>query len=203
MRSFHARVGGSLPDLSSGYDTMAERFMSGRTKSRVGVRTIHAWARQLEWGAAVLDLGCGHGVPISQTLIERGHTVYGVDASPTMAEAFWTRFPTAQVACEAVQESTFFERTFDAAVAWGLIFLLPADDQSLLIARVASVLNPGGRFLFTSPRQSCMWDDLLTGRRSLSLGADVYDEILSSVGLSLVGTYRDEGENHYYDALKS
>jgi 2-polyprenyl-3-methyl-5-hydroxy-6-metoxy-1,4-benzoquinol methylase len=188
--------------MSSGYDAMADRFMAGRTRSRVGVDTIHVWARQLERGAAVLDLGCGHGVPITQTLIERGHAVYGVDASPTMAEAFWTRFPQAQIVCEAVQESSFFERTFDAAVAWGLIFLLPAEEQSLLIARVASVLNPGGRFLFTSPRQSCMWDDLLTGRRSLSLGADVYDEILSSVGLSLVGTYRDEGENHYYDALK-
>jgi len=44
-------------------------------------------------GANVLDLGCGTGVPITKTLIERGLHVYGIDASPSMLAAFRARFP--------------------------------------------------------------------------------------------------------------
>jgi len=170
--------------------------------SSVGGATVRAWARALPPGASILDLGCGHGVPISQTLIEDGFVVYGVDASARMTAAFRERFPQAHVACEAVEHSRFFGRTFDGVVAWGLMFLLQANAQSALICKVASALNPGGRFLFTSPQQACTWADLLTGRNSLSLGADAYRKTLLAAGLVLAGGHRDEGDNHYYDASK-
>lgn len=87
-------------------------------------------------------------------------------------------------------------------VAWGLLFLLAADAQTALIHRVAPVLRPEGRFLFTSPKEACTWTDMLTGRPSISLGHEVYRATLASAGLELLAEYRDEGENHYYDARK-
>ncbi|HTG35199.1 MAG TPA: class I SAM-dependent methyltransferase [Thermoanaerobaculia bacterium] len=131
----------------------------------------------------VLDLGCGHGVPISQVLIQEGFVVYGVDASPAMVAAFHERFPQAHVACEAVEDSGLFGRTFDAVVAWGLLFLLAADAQEALIHRIASVLLPGGSFLLTAPEQTCTWTDMLTGRQSISLGNEGYRTILAAAGL--------------------
>ena len=149
-----------------------------------------------------MDLGCGHGVPISQTLVEDGFVVYGVDASPAMVAAFRRQNPQAHVTCEAVEDSDFFGRTFDAAIAWGLLFLLAADTQVALIRRVASVLRPGGSVLFTSPEQACTWTDVLTRRPSISLGREGYRATLAAAGLALVAEYQDEGENHYYEARK-
>ena len=80
----------------------------------------------------------------------------------------------------------------------GLIFLLAPDAQATLIHKTALALKPGGRFLFTAPRQACAWPDSLTRQTSVSLGSDRYREILASEGLSLVGETEDEGQNHYY-----
>ena len=135
-------------------------------------------------------------------LMNDGFVIYGVDASPRLTAAFRSRFQHAHVACEAVEDSCFFGRTFDGVIAVGLMFLLRSDTQRDLIRRVALALNPNGRFLFTAPVQPCAWTDLLTGRQSLSLGAEAYKAALSHAGLTLVAEYVDEGDNHYYDACK-
>lgn len=187
-------------DLSTGYEAVAGEFMQRRERSSIGVATVRMWARRLPRGGSVLDLGCGSGQPISAALSDEGFLVYGIDASPSMAAACRSRLPHAHVACEAIENSRFFGRAFDGVVALGVMFLLPAGVQRDIIRRVAAALNPDGRFLFTSPAQACTWTDALTGRASRSLGAKDYESSLSGAGLALVGAYKDEGRNHYYDA---
>ena len=191
-------------DRSNGYEDIAPIFIAGRRSNRsgVGVSVVARWSEALPEGAAVLDLGCGTGVPISQALLERGFQVYGVDASARMIAACRARFPTVAAECSAVEDSSFFERTFDGVVAWGLLFLLEAEVQRRLIGRVAAVLASDGGFLFTSPRQACFWQDAMTGRTSISLGYEAYRDALEAEGMSLAGTAYDEGENHYYSAKK-
>ena len=192
----------TLDDPSNGYEAVASDFIARRGRSDVGVETVRAWARSLTPGTSILDLGCGHGVPISMDLLRSGFAIYGVDASASLTAEFHRRFPHAHVACERVEDSGFFGRTFDGVIAIGLIFLLPADTQRILIRRVARAMNSGGRFLFTSPEQECSWSDVLTGRRSLSLGAEAYGAALLEAGLTLLAEYVDEGGNHFYDAVK-
>ncbi|HUP24745.1 MAG TPA: class I SAM-dependent methyltransferase [Thermoanaerobaculia bacterium] len=175
--------------------------MRRREQSSIGAATVRMWASSLPRGGAILDLGCGSGVPISTA--NDGFMVYGIDASASLAAAFRRRVPGAPVACEAIEDSRFFSRTFDGVIAVGVMFLLPAEVQRGLIRKVAAALNPDGRFLFTSPTQVCDWTDVLTGRESHSLGAEEYKAALSAAGLSLVGEHEDEGENHYYDARPS
>jgi SAM-dependent methyltransferase len=189
-------------DRSNGYEAAASEFMARRDASAIGVATVRAWARALGRGASILDLGCGHGVPISKALIDDGFVLYGVDASESLLAEFRRRFPHVPVACEPVEESRFFGQTFDGVLAWGLVFLLSADAQRDLIRRVARALDPGGRFLFTSPAQPCTWEDVLTGRLSLSLGAEGYRDALAHAGLVVSAEHLDEGENHYYDAAR-
>jgi len=188
-------------DPSNGYEAVASEFMR-RRRPHIGVATVRSWARSLAPGTSVLDLGCGHGVPVSMTLVHDGFVVYGVDASPTLAAAFRRRFPRAHVACEAVESSGFFARTFGGVVAVGLIFLLPPEVQRRLIRRVALALDPGGRVLFTSPARACTWADGLTGALSRSLGAKAYEAELLGAGLALAGEHEDEGGNHYFDACR-
>lgn len=189
-------------DRSNGYEAVAAELIAARDRSTIGVVTVREWARSLPAGASVLDLGCGHGVPISAALMNDGYDVRGIDASPSLIAEFRSRFPGAEAACEPVEESAFFGRTFDGIVAVGLMFLLSAAAQRELVRRVAMALKPGGRFLFTAPTQYATWIDILTGRPSLSLGAEEYERLLSDAGLFLVNEYVDEGENHYYDSVR-
>jgi len=190
-----------MQDKSNGYEQVAERFMSARSP-RVGAGVIREWSRTVPPRSAILDLGCGHGVPISQTLIEEGFTVFGVDASRTLVEAFRRCFPCAVVECAGVEDSEFFQRTFDGVVACGLMFLLPEDTQSLVIHKVARALNPQGKFLFTSPKEIVNWRDALTDRESRSPGAKWYREILHAEGLDVIGERSDEGGSYHYLASK-
>lgn len=190
----------AVGDASNGYESVALEFMRQRERSSIGIETIRMWSRKLPKDSAVLDLGCGSGVPVSKALIESGFEVYGIDASASLVAAFRRRLPHVHVVCEAIEDSRFFGRTFDGVIAVGLMFLLPQDAQRDLIRRVTDALNPNGRFLFTSPSQRCVWQDVLTGQQSRSLGAEEYKAIFSKVGLTLAGEYNDEGGNHYYDA---
>ena len=196
-----------MTDRSNGYEGVAVEFLAGRGRApstAVGVGAVRDWARTLPPGATVLDVGCGSGLPITKVLVDEGLNVYAIDASPTLVQAFRNNFPDIPVACEAVEDSLFFGRMFDGVIAWGLIFLLDAEEQRRLIRRVAATLVPGGRLLFTSSAgtEPLVWNDAMTGLESRSLGAAEYRSELSSVGLSVIQEYEDEGQSHYYDTCK-
>ena len=176
----------SLPeDTSNGYEAVAEAFMRRRLQSPTGLAIVREWAASLPRGGSVLDVGAGSGEPLTAALIEEGFDVSAVDASPTMVASFQRRFPGVEVACEPAEHSRFFDRTFDGVLAIGLVFLLPAERQRELLRRMAAALKPEGRLLFSAPRQVCVWDDLLTGQASSSLGADEYRRIIAGSGLHL------------------
>ena len=193
-------------DRSNGYEGVSVEFLARRGSGRstgVGVNAVRKWARTLPPGATAIDLGCGPGFPITEVLVAEGLNVFGIDAAPSFVQAFRRNLPNTPVACEPVQESRFFDRTFDAVLAWGLMFLLSPEDQQRLIQRIAEILVPGGRLLFTSPAEPVVWNDAMTGLESRSLGAEEYRRQLSAVGLSVSGEYEDEGQNHYFDAFKN
>jgi 2-polyprenyl-3-methyl-5-hydroxy-6-metoxy-1,4-benzoquinol methylase len=197
-----------VTDLSNGYDAVAAEFIRRRANPQppaiaIGAKQVSEWARSLSVGATVLDLGCGPGVPLTDVLVRAGLDVHAVDASPTLVAAFRKNLPGVPIACEAVEDSKFFDQSFDAVMAWGLMFLLDAAEQSRLIGRVAAILRPAGRLLFTSPDEAAVWNDAMTGRESTSLGAKAYREILASSGLRVVDEYEDEGQNHYFDARQA
>jgi 2-polyprenyl-3-methyl-5-hydroxy-6-metoxy-1,4-benzoquinol methylase len=188
-----------IEDRSNGWEAIATEFAAAR--SDIGSDVIARWARHLRPGGDVVDVGCGTGTPVSMTLAEAGFAVFGIDPSPTLLSMFSRRLPEAQVACEPVQGSTFFGRKFDGVIAVGLMFLLAEDDQKRMIERVGQVLKPGGRFLFSAPRNPCEWNDLQTGRPSRSLGEATYRHLLSNARMNLVSSHVDEGGNHYFDAV--
>jgi SAM-dependent methyltransferase len=195
----------SMPDNSNGYEAIAKEFLASRGSSRatgIGVREVRRWAQSLPHGAAVLDLGSGPGFPITEVLIAEGLNVFAVDAAPSFVAAFRRNLPNTPIVCETAQDSNFFERSFDAVLAWGLMFLLTPDDQRHLLQRIAGALVPGGRLLFTSPAQPVAWNDAMTGLESRSLGGAEYRKQLSALGFSVTSEYEDEGQNHYYDVRK-
>ena len=79
-------------DRSNGYEGIAAEFLArrgSRTRSaRIGVKMVRNWAKTLPRGAAVIDLGCGPGSPITEVLVAEGLKVFGVDAAPSFVQAF-------------------------------------------------------------------------------------------------------------------
>ena len=194
-------------DRSNGYEAVSDEFLAGRGNSKtrsiaLGVKEFRKWARTLQPGSRVVDLGCGPGFPITVVLVEEGLSVFGVDAAPSFVAAFQRNLPGTPIVCESVLESRFFDRTFDAVLAWGLMFLLKAEEQHRLIQKFAEVLIPGGRLLFTSAAKPVIWKDAMTGLESVTLGAEEYGKLLEAVGISVAEEYEDVGGNHYFDAFK-
>lgn len=193
---------GPAHDAARDYELGARDYIASRSPV-IGVASVERWAKSLPAGASVLDLGCGSGSPITRTLLASGLDVHALDASRSMVAAFRLNFPHVPVACETIERSPLFSRSFDAAIAWGLLFLLRPQAQALAIRKVADALNPGGSFLFTAPAESVEWTDAVTGTPSVSLGRDVYRDLLSSAGLMLAAEDEDEGGNHYFEARKA
>lgn len=207
----------TVDDPANGWNQIAPDFMAIRQHSVIGVAVISLWAKNLPVAANVLDLGCGFGVPLTATLISQGFSLYGIDASPVLLTELQQRFPQVLAKCATVEEADFrrnsFARakvatvmsdtaTFDAVMAIGLMFLLPAQSQQLVIKKVAEVLNQGGLFLFSAPYQQCCWPDLLTGRESSSLGRELYLALCGQSGLTLQSEFSDEGGNHHFSFVK-
>jgi SAM-dependent methyltransferase len=197
-----------MVDLSSGYESISAEWLArrgnGRTRSdAIGVKEVRKWAKTLLRGSTVIDLGCGPGFPNTVVLVEEGLQAFGVEAAPSFVAAFRHNLPDTPVVCESVLESRFFDQTFDAVLSIGLMFLLKAEEQLRLIRRFSDALVPGGHLLFTSPAKPHVWNDLMTGMESISLGAEEYRSQLSAVGLSVTSEYEDEGQNHYFAALKA
>jgi predicted RNA methylase len=105
-----------MTDRSNGYEGVAVECLAGRGRApstAIGTRRVRDWARTLPGGAAVIDLGCGSGMPITKVLLDEGLNVYAVDAAPSLVEAFRHNLPQVPIACESVLDSLFFERTFE------------------------------------------------------------------------------------------
>jgi SAM-dependent methyltransferase len=190
-------------DSAIAYETRAQDFLRGRDESMIGSQVVEQWARKLCSGAEVIELACGGGYPITRVLHSAGLKLWAIDSSPTLVTEFERRFPSVPVQCAKVQDSGFFGRTYDAAIAVGLLFLLPESDQLALIENVGKILVPGGRFLFTAPIEIGKWNDLNTGIVCQSLGRARYETCLNAAGFRIVGTFIDKGENNYYDTERT
>ena len=191
-------------DKSNGYEGIASIFLRSRgiAIDGIGKSSVRKWAQTIQPGSVILDIGCGTGIPVSRVLTDEGLMVYGIDASPTLAHAFHQNFPDLPIACEAAEDSTFFDRQFDGIISIGLMFLLSEESQIMLIYKAAMVLKSGGKFLFTATYRAHTWNDVMTEQRSISLGAEKYKELFAASGLSFIEEWTDEGGNYHFNAGK-
>lgn len=110
---------------------------------------LDRFVADLPAGASILDVGCGSGWPIGAALLERGHQVTGMDASPGLIAHAQTTLPAGVWSVGDMRES-LPPGPFDGVLAWHSLFHLSPDDQSRVLPALAACVAEGGRLMFTS-----------------------------------------------------
>jgi SAM-dependent methyltransferase len=101
-------------------------------------------------GGAVLDLGCGCGVPFARDLAASGYAVTGVDLSAVQVERARRLVPTARFLHADATQISLPPSRFDAVVSLYALIHMPLDEQPALLGRIGRWLRPGGWFLATT-----------------------------------------------------
>jgi 2-polyprenyl-3-methyl-5-hydroxy-6-metoxy-1,4-benzoquinol methylase len=133
-----------------GYDALSVRYdqqCGGETKYLPWLSELR---ERIPAGGAVLDLGCGSGVPVARDLAAAGYRVTGVDLSEVQIRRARELVPQAEFVRADVTAIDFAPAAFDAVVALYVLIHLPLEDQPPLLARIASWLRPAGLFLATT-----------------------------------------------------
>lgn len=99
-------------------------------------------------GSAVLDIGCGNGVPATRA-IAAAHEAVGVDISHAQVDLARRNVPAASFVHGDIMAVDFRPGSFAAVVAFYVLDHLPRDEHAALFERVAGWPRPGGHFLFT------------------------------------------------------
>lgn len=92
-------------------------------------------------GRRTLDVGCGEG-RLTRHLASLGHTMVGVDASPTLIAAARELSPEMDLRVENASALSFEEASFDQVVSF--MCLHDVDDLGAAVREIARVLSPGG-----------------------------------------------------------
>lgn len=99
--------------------------------------------------AAVLDLGCGNGIPTTKLLAESGRRLTGVDISPIQIARARALVPQAHFICADMTELRFAPDSFAAIVSFYAIIHIPLAEQPTLFSSLYRWLEPGGYVMAT------------------------------------------------------
>ncbi len=137
--------------------------------------------------AHILDVGCGAGEPLARYLVESGHDVTGVDASPPLIEICRTRFP-AHDWLVADMRHLSLGRRFDGILAWDSFFHLCPDDQRRMFPVFRAHAAPRAALMFTSGSNHGVAIGSYQGESlyHASLDAAEYRQLLDANGFDVV-----------------
>jgi ubiquinone/menaquinone biosynthesis C-methylase UbiE len=146
--------------VKESYDAIAEKYASEFTKPDDPVRLnylCHFFSRLKASGkseANVLELGCGSGIPATKFMLQNDTPTFrvtGNDISTTQlnyARSNLAEFGDRVTLLECDMLTLDFpDATFDAVTGFYSVIHLPREEQTLLMAKIAKWLKPGGLFL--------------------------------------------------------
>ncbi|MCW3820598.1 class I SAM-dependent methyltransferase [Micromonospora sp. DR5-3] len=132
-----------------GYDALSYHYRADDAGDGQYAPWLADLHRCLPTSAAVLDLGCGCGVPVARFLADAGHHITGVDISEVQIERARRLVPTGTFLRADATRLDLPPASFDAVVCLYALIHMPLPDQPRLIEQIATWLRPGGWLLTT------------------------------------------------------
>jgi SAM-dependent methyltransferase len=148
-------------DFEQAFDADYLYFYGDRVSDEASDREAETiwWLLELQRGAEVLDLACGHG-RIANRLAERGVRVTGLDATPLFLDLARRDAAERGVDIDYVEgdmRSLPWERRFDAIVSWFTSFgYFDADGNRRVLEQAQRALKPGRRLLIENNNLSAL-----------------------------------------------
>lgn len=177
--------------VRKGYDALSYLYRSDDADEGHYAPWLVSLRERLPANAAVLDLGCGCGVPVARSLAVAGHRVTGVDISEVQIGRARDLVPEAVFVRADALAVEFGPASFDAVVCLYALIHLPLDAQPVLLRRIARWLRPSGWLLATAGQEA--WtgteDDWLGGTAPMwwsQADADSYAGWLEQAGLEII-----------------
>lgn len=133
--------------VQAGYDELSPRYLAWASAIEDDPRerfTTELEERLSE--GAVLELGCGVGLPSTRRLADR-FDVVGVDLSEEQLKFARRNVPGARFVQADLAALDFDPNSFDAVTAYYSITQVPRDEHPVLFQRIRTWLKPGGLFL--------------------------------------------------------
>lgn len=130
-----------------GYDALSLRYRSDDAPAGQYEPWISELVQRVPGGGAVLDVGCGCGVPVARDLHAAGYRVTGVDVSQTQIDRARQLVPAAEFICADVTTLNWPAGSFDALTALYSIIHIPLAVQPELLAAFARWLVANGLLL--------------------------------------------------------
>lgn len=140
--------------VADGYNRIAEEYSTWAHHVRTDERTRYSSLLfdRIVRGGAILELGCGAGLPTTYQLAQR-FAVTGVDLSTQQVSLARRNVPSATFIHADMAHVEFPPMSFDAVVAFYSLVHLPRHEQPALLCRIAQWLRCGGLFVAT------LWPD--------------------------------------------
>jgi 2-polyprenyl-3-methyl-5-hydroxy-6-metoxy-1,4-benzoquinol methylase len=130
-----------------GYDALSYHYRADDAGDGRYAPWLAELKSRLPATGAVLDLGCGCGVPVARSLAADGYAVTGVDISDVQIERARRLVPAATFIRAVATAIDFAPASFDAVVCLYALIHMPLAEQPRILRRAATWLRPSGWLL--------------------------------------------------------
>lgn len=138
--------------VKDGYERVARLYHLDRKSAKWGQITeeLSEFMSNISKGNLVLDAGCGAGVPILETLREKGFKVVGVDVSYSMLVLSQWHVPEADLIQADMIQLGIKKESFHGIVSAFAIIHIPREFHKFVFAQLCGLLKPGGIMLVST-----------------------------------------------------
>jgi SAM-dependent methyltransferase len=129
--------------VRDGYDKVAPAYLETRKAHSPDIELLQRLAERLRPRAAILDAGCGAGVPVTSQLAKH-FNVTGVDISIAQLRLARDLVPSAELVCQDLSALGFADSSFDAICSYYAVIHVPRSLHAHILAEFHRLLAPGG-----------------------------------------------------------
>ena len=143
-----SEIGSRSEHVRQVFENTSHYLRSRQVDIRFRIETVKIFAANLKW-KRLLDIGCGNGAISLQLLTSTSHLTL-LDISTSMADTARASIPegyreNVEVRNENFSVASFEPKAFDLVVTVGV--MAHVDSPSEFIAKIKSVLSPGGNVI--------------------------------------------------------